>query len=323
MDRLKKIVNSVVNKGFSINSFNRYGSRASFDSWEDQLNQYKGWVYPAVNAIAEEVATFEPQVKQRTADGYEIIPNHPLTMLLKNPNNKQSSYEFFYLLALQLNITGNAFVLIPTEVTAQPNELVPLSSARMTIETSGEDPVYAYRTLNGGSVQKFSYGEIIHFKKIDPANFNKGKSPVQALAGLLESENKAIDFQLSVFDNKAVLGGLLTAKNPLNPEQQEKVKDQLAQYSGSSNAGSTMILSGTEFNWQPMSATSSDLQLPALRNYNMRAILAGLRVPPSIVGNQDNSNRATAEANRFVFLSQVIRPQMRMVADSISHNISC
>ena len=135
------------------------------------------------------------------------------------------------------------------------------------------------------------------------------------------SDKKAIDHILSVFENKAVPGGILTSKGKLTHETEAKVQEEWNQYKGTSNAGSTILLSGGDFSWQPTAVTNESIQLLQIMDFNMKKIMAHYKVPPTILGIQENSNRATAEANRFTFQIQVVKPQMIQLIQAIAHKL--
>ena len=202
-----------------------------------------------------------------------------------------------------------------------PKSLTLLPSHQVNVELSqAGNPVYKFDS-GKGQRQDYSYGQIVHFKKFNPANQLIGKSPIDALADVLQSDAEAMEYHLSVFRNKAVMGGIINSKDKLNPESEQKLKDNLKQYTGSANAGGTMLLTGTDFTFQPTTSSAADLQLIQVLKYNQDRIMAHYRVSGAILGIQASSNRATAEANRFVFQSQVIKPMMRMLADTISNKL--
>ena len=300
---------------------NPFKRSSSISNVEFQLGKaYSGVVYACVNAIAEEGATFTPVLKRRVSDDYEVVEDHPLLDLLKNPNEEQGDYDLYYWTITQLELTGNAFWWLPGFVLGTPTEIVPLSSARVSVDEKTEEPVYEYINVNGGK-RKFTADEIIHFKKPDPLHMRQGKSPVVAVADAIDNERLAVDYQLSVFNNRAMPGGLITTDETLDQDQQQKIKNALNEYRGTSNAGLTMVLSGGDYKWNSLSTSNSDLELIATRNFNMKYIMMLFKVPPTILGIQENSNRATAEANRFTFQTQVIVPLMRLMAEAIGHKL--
>ena len=309
-------------------TFRGFNSSSSTINTAEQVDKfYAGTAFSCVNAISEELATFHPIVrtKQAGSPDYEVNEDHPILELLKNPNDKQGAYEFFYGTGIYYNLTGNAYWLMDTEVGSDvltpPKSLTLLPSHQVNVELSqAGNPVYKFDS-GKGQRQDYSYGQIVHFKKFNPSNQLIGKSPIDALADVLQSDAEAMEYHLSVFRNKAVMGGIINSKDKLNPESEQKLKDNLKQYTGSANAGGTMLLTGTDFTFQPTTSSAADLQLIQVLKYNQERIMAHYRVSGAILGIQASSNRATAEANRFIFQSQVIKPMMRMLADTISNKL--
>ncbi len=293
------------------------------NSVQDQIGaSYANIVYRCVNAIVEKVATIEINVLTKSVgdeEGYQIDEEHPLIQLLQRPNALQSKYELFYWTALQLNLTGNAYWWLPGDVIAEPTEIIPLNASRMQVDTNKEMPEYIYTAQNAGQ-RRFSYFEIIHFKKLDPANQHMGKSPVAAISRLLESEQRALDHTLSVFDNRAALSGIVSISGNMKPQTRQSLEEQWEKHKGTGNAGGTLFID-QDANFTPTSATNSQLELLNLRTFDVKEIMAHFRVSPAIVGVQESSNRATAEANLFTFQTQVIKPQMQLITDTIAHKI--
>ena len=324
MDRIKsfaKALRGLVGPTKSLSSpVSSLAGRLRPQTEQQLIHDYTGWVYVAVNTIAENVGTVDFQLKEMVDGDYSVIDDHPLLDLLNNPNPMMSGQDLFTITSQQRNLLGNAFWWMEApDVLAEPTALIPLSAARMTIDTTGDYPVYKYRSMKG-TERVFSYFEIIHFKNLNPFDEDRGKSPLSALQGIIASEERAMDFHLSMFDNRAVPSGVLTYKGSMTPQRSKKLEEAWEKYQGTKAAGSTLILGeGTE--WQATGGSSADAELLATRMFNRDAVFAHYRLPPSVVGIKDTSNFATAKANDFTFQSRVIKPEMRQMANAIGHKL--
>ncbi len=285
------------------------------------VTQYKNWVYPSVNAIAEEVAAQKFIVTLKKQNSVEQMPEHPILELLERPNDFMSPYEMRLFTALQLNLTGNAFWLI--EGAARPEALLPLNVMNVEIKPIENEPYkvkYRVRVSQNDFIE-YDPESIIHFKKMDPADINRGKSPIEAIADILSSEQKAIDHHLYAMDNRAIPGGILTTENDPSPEDVDRMRNDWRRAFGGAENTQKMAFLTNNVKYQSVSQTLADLQMKDTRAYNQQATLGINRVSGAVMGIQESSNRATAEANDYTFSKRVIKPQMRLIADAIAHKL--
>ena len=285
--------------------------------------QYKDWLYTCINAIADEVAGLKFVIKRTDSQNKtESLEEHPLLDLLRNPNEYMSMHEMMLYTALQLNLTGNAYwVILGGSAFSGPTELRPLSVQNIAqIET--DDPLvtnYRYTYKNTRIV--YTPDQIIHFKKINPDNLNTGKSMVEALGDVLSSETKASLFHLYSIDNRAIPGGILTTDQDLSVEELEVLRQQWNRaFAGSANTQKTAFLNNNT-KYQAVSQSPKDLEMLETRDRNQKTIMAVARTSGAILGIQDSSNRATAEANDYTFSKRVIKPQMKLIVEAISHKL--
>lgn len=344
----KKSIASVF--GTSLN----FSSRLS--NQKEQLNSYKDWVYSASRAIAEDVASIDFElyinrtgtksavmsqklqskklVKQlkstqvKSMKGHmkpalEEVENHALLDLLYCPNPFMTKDEFMEMTVLHMELAGEAFWYIIRNKAGVPVELWPLMPYLVQIKKHPEKFIegYAYITP-GGNTLIIEPDDIIHHKYVDPNNLYRGMSVVRASARAIDTDAHAADWNRNFFYNSAVPDIALEADGTLSDETFKRLKEDWdGRYAGTDNAHKTAILEeGLKVN--VLSMAQRDMEFLEGRKFNRDQILALFRVSGSILGIQENSNRATAESAEYVFSKRVIKPKMMRITNRITEDLA-
>ena len=246
-------------------------------------------MYRCVREVAEAVSSVPWQVKELDSEGNErIIPNHPLTQLMKQPNPTMTGSDLIEAWAVFLLLSGNSFfelVLAGEDNTGDLLEIYPLRPDYMQIVPDPDIFVSAYIFNINGTKIFFRPDEIIHWKFIDPLDEHKGMSPLQAGARIIDTENEAISWNKLILENSATPSGTLIVPNDtmLTPSQRLAMKEQLENKFSRANAHRPMLLEGG-MTWQQMSLTQRDMEFGASRQMSAREICALFGVPPWLVG---------------------------------------
>lgn len=293
-------------------------------SAERAMQVYAGWVYANVRAIAEELANMELRFFRIKSDGTrEELFDHELIELLNAVNDQQTGYDFRYLLGAHLEIAGNAYIHLDgvNKDKDKPESLHLLNPAEVTIKKDEENfppRIVKYIYRQHGKIFTFNPEEILHIKYPDPADQLEGIGTVQALAQWIDSDNYAMEFNRRFFMNGARLGGFLESESAMTPEQLEYLKRSFeAVFKGVENAYKIAALpKGTKF--QPASESQKDMDFANLQQVMRDKILAGFRVPRTLLGITDDVNRANAEATHYVFMLRTIKPKMRMIVSYLN-----
>ena len=86
----------------------------------------KNWVFVCVNAIAKTISGIELELRKYNTKGDdEEVVDSPVLLLLYKPNRFQTGRDFFYCVASQLELVGNAYILKNQE--KNPTELLLLN----------------------------------------------------------------------------------------------------------------------------------------------------------------------------------------------------
>ena len=290
------------------------------------IQENAGWVYMCVKLLANNTATLKYNLVNQQN---EIINNRSILNLLDMPNEAFSFHDFAYIVASQLNLSGNSYWLKIRDNSNNVRQLVLLNPHSITIKTinSYEIDYYLYYGLAGE--KRYPKEDILHFKLIDPANPVRGKSPVSAFAGILKLDDLAEKRHMATFKNQSIPSGVLTVPADYN-KSGESISQQLRGITGVDNAGK-LILAGSSYQpatgmtqkttFTPLSMSPNDLRLLDSRIFSKQSIQELFGVSGALLGKEESSNRATAEAQKVIFIDNHVKPLMELIVRTLNRHL--
>ena len=128
-----------------------------------------------------------------------------------------------------------------------------------------------------------------------------GFGVVQGIAQWIDADNYQTEFNRRFFLNGAKVGGYLESDTARSPEMLEYMKKSFeALFKGVDNAYRIAALpKGTTF--KEGTTSQKEMDFVEGKKDSRDSILAGFRVPRTVLGITDDVNRANAEATNFVF----------------------
>lgn len=282
------------------------------------------WVYACVRAISEEIGNAQLRLFEIKSDGKsEELFEHEILATLEGVNNYQTGYELKYLIGSYLELAGNAYLLLDgvTDAKGKPTAIYPLNPAYIrVIRGDLRDPIKGYiYTEPGKAAEQFYPYQILHLKYPDPNDLVEGLGTVQAIARWIDAESKATEWNAAFFANGARIGGFLDTPNALNKEQMQFLRANFEDmYKGTANAYRVAVLpAGVKYT--PGSDSVKELDFNASQSTQRDKILAGFRVPKTILGaSESETNRATAETANYVFAARTITPKLTLIASYLN-----
>jgi len=298
-------------------------SRSRKISIDKAMNTYSAWTYAAVRSIAEELAKISFRLFQVNKDGvHEEIFDHEILDLLNGVNPFQTGYELRYLTGAHLELAGNSYWLLDgVEKDTDKPKAIFLLNPRYTNPVPAPLPEfikgYSY-SVDGKSVT-YKPAQVLHMKYPDPNDPYQGLGTVQAIADWIDSDNFASEVNLNYFKNGARLGGLLSSENAITDAQMKVLRASFENlYKGAGNAYRVAVLpKGVKYD--EASSNPKDMDFANLQQVMRDKILAGFRVPKTILGGSESeTNRATAETANYVFAARTIKPKMEMIVQQLN-----
>ena len=259
--------------------------RSIFTRKDNVLNF--GPAYACVKLISDDASKLRLCMKRRvqTEDGPVWIEEVTNNRIAHNPNDYQTTAEFFRSWVLSKYIHGNAYILIG------PNGDYHVLDGGRTKAYVEDDGSVFYRTpadqlsqLGGETDYLIPSSQIMH-DKISPLYHPlMGISPISAAyltaRGGMEIQKNAFNF----FRNGARPSGIITLPSSgRKNENREKMKKQWEQSYSKGNIGRVAVMTG-DVKYHPMGMTSTDAQLIEQLKLSSEMICQVFLVPPFKVG---------------------------------------
>lgn len=240
----------------------------------------------------------------------EEVTTHEALDVLDKVNETMTRYDLFETTGSFLELTGESFWWLIKNEAGKIVSIYPwLSPDRMQVIPDDQLSVkgYVYIAPNGGQVP-FTPDEIVHFKYTNPENPYRGLSPLKAAEYAVATDAEAMKWNWRFFKNQARPSGVIEVPDSLTQEQYERAIAQWeAGHKGSDKAHRLAIVEGGA-KYTDVGFGQKEMDFIEQRRFSRDEMLAIFKVPKSILGLTEEINRATAEAQKAVFLEEVIFP---------------
>ena len=251
--------------------------------------------------------------------------DHPLALLLAQPNAEQSGTEWLEALYGGLQTAGNAYAEAVGD--AAPVELWALRPDRVKVVPgrAGWPEAYEY-SVDGRSLrigrQADGWMPVMQLKLFHPTDDHYGFSPLEAAASAIDVHNASSAWNKALLDNSARPSGALVygAKDGerLTVEQFEALRAQLDEaHAGTMNAGRPMILEGG-LDWKPMSWTPADMDFIAGKHAAAREIALAFGVAPQLLGIPGDATYSNYREANAAFWRGTVAPLVRKTAAALT-----
>jgi HK97 family phage portal protein len=290
--------------------------------------------FRCIDLISKAVASVNWKIMQRASDGTEtILQNHPLAPLLKRPNPREGFAALIERMMAYYMIGGNAY-LEGVRVSGgmrggTVRELYVHQPDRITIQRNGLEVTgykYEYDSIKYEWKVDPLTGkcDLLHLKTFHPLDDFYGWGITMSAAGELDSSNDANEWNRTSFKNGCRPGMIMSFSRRMTPEQYEAVKKQLQSYTGSENAGKTLILQGmdetkgevtiTPYGWNPQ-----EMDFTESENKMARRIAFAYGVPPQMVGIPGDTTYANYKEARESFWEDTISWYLQLLQTELNN----
>ena len=239
---VKNVISDSSLSGFSV------GAKGQRDSGKSRrkYDQYKGWVFSAINVIARKASSQPVHIARVTTastdkrklsctkalrtkmtkcmsvkyvdNELEIIGNHPLVNVLEHPNKYQNRNQFIYMFVCNLILTGRSYVIRDTNKDGQPC-FIALPSSWVRPDPNAPEPFSRFIVSDPkrpGEGTTFDASQVGFAYLPDPADPTGSKAPAEAQDSALTIDEQIQTSQTVFFDNgifPSVM--IIVGKNPL------------------------------------------------------------------------------------------------------------
>jgi len=311
------------------------------------------WVYAAVTAIADNFT--RPKYWFERMDGKDsqtevFIPE--LRQLLNAPTPYHTGSELFEATITNLLLTGKCFwylsgmtalsmfqrdkdgnlaldamgkpiLKVPARPIAggQPSEIWVLRPDCVKIIAGAPGELFKEFIYQPDHKTKYVIppDAIIYFRRYDPMNVLEGLGVIEAARLVLETEQRAVDWNNTFFVNSATADMVLTTDQNLTTEQMERYRTQwYNQHGGQDRSRRTAFLGG---GIKPtlVNVSQRDMDFLNQRRFSREEILAMFRVPPAKVGIFEQSKSyASVKEQDAIFWGECMEPHLRRFAEKLT-----
>jgi HK97 family phage portal protein len=224
-------------------------------------------VYRAINIIAQSCASVDWQVYKVTnpnSPKKQRVPisNHPMALLLQNPNKNKARASFIEQLISYWLISGTDYMLasFPSEVRtpdSKPQAVYNLRPDLITLRAgiNGDVAYYRYNISGGYSSYNSDIGsyakyidypawKVMALRFFHPLDELAGLSVIQVAAAVVERQNAGEEWNFSLMKNMARPSGAFVAAADFSDESRARLKREVFQKygRGKNTAGMPMLL---------------------------------------------------------------------------------
>lgn len=283
-----------------------------------------GWVYRAVSMISKHVASIPWCVED--ANGNKL-PEHPISILLNNPNPEFSRQDFFELIAAWQQLSGLAYTKKVFNSDDIVEELWPISPDRLSPITGGMNSklIEGYEVDDGNGNKKKSADlteeNVISFRYLDPSDPARGIGPLQVAARAVDVDMDQLNWNKAAMQNRGVLDGIFTFQRDLDPSTYDTVKQKIKElFSGPKNARDIGVI-GSNATYQRLSLTPAEMDFLKSRRFNREEIFIIFGIPPQLAGVQDASTYNNYATSMRIFWELTLVPILDDMAATFNFSL--
>lgn len=275
-------------------------------------------VWACVRLLSETISTLPLKVYRKTPDGSRALAtDHPLYRLLsQSPNGEMTPGRFMLFVIASICLRGNAFVekiMIGSRVIA----LNPLLPQNMDVKRLDNGQLqYTYTEKTGKRVVPVK--NMMHIRGFGLDGVC-GMHPIAEGKEVFGSAMSAEEAAAKVFAQGMQASGFLSSDNALKPEQREKLRDSIAAFMGSKNAGKLMVLEAG-LKYQGITMNPEAAQMLQTRAMNVEQICSWFKVPPFMIGHMDKQSSwaSSVDGMNLQFLTHSLRPMLDNIEQEIT-----
>lgn len=261
-----------------------------------------GMVYALIQSYAFALAASGIDVREKNDDGgWSIKTDTVAYRCLRKPNPVQNQVEFITYMVNALFYTGNFYAVAVRNNRNEISQLWPLESSKKRAILSDEGDLYYdassdYRFLNDGDISALLPArDVLHVKLPTNRDILCGQTPIAHAVGATSVVDATATNAAALARNGNQPSGIISTDLNLSAQQMTELRAKFDEVTKGANRGGVPILGGG-MKWYPMSLSSEDTQ--AIQTYNMGVLdlCRIFRVPPQILGLNDNGAASSVEA---------------------------
>lgn len=242
-----------------------------FESLSQQGFERNTLIYACITTLASSASEAPPEVVKTSEDGQpEPVANHPLVVLLSNPNPQYTGFELIEDTVSMLYVAGNAYWEKERSKGGKVMGLWPLRPDRIKVipsdtRTTGRW-VDGYEYTLGEYQTVLKPEDVVHFRLPRGRSPFYGVSPIAVAAGLGDLDNAAVDWARMFFVNAAIPAGLLMTKSRLSEADAQRLKSRWKERFSSADNWHDIGILDADASYERVGANLGELVVENLTN---------------------------------------------------------
>lgn len=282
-------------------------------------------VQAIVNAVCTTIQSLPVHViRKGTSNGREskeTLPSHPVARLLEQPNDWQTSTDYWGDLASVLVRYGRYVAIKGRGVTGPIRRLYPVQPSAVVIDQDDELSV-RFRVTSTRGQREYTLDEV-HYVRGRAKDFLCGDSPVVKAREAIGLEIAAQRFGAAFFGNGATPGLVFRPKPgvTINPEQRTQFLDSVQAFASVSKRFKAMLLPHGLETPDPIKVENDKAQFLETRKMQRSVIAGAFGVPPHLVGDLERGTFSNIEHQSQEFQEKVILPYVRVIERAMERDL--
>lgn len=311
------------------------GHRPDLMHAAEQLRHFTGLVYTSIRPIASKIAGQPIHVGRakgspvsiKSPSDIEPLESHELLKLFSDPNPLQVAWSLMFVTVASLELTGRQLWWLPQRKAIYPIPTPWIKSFEGTTRFT------AFNVAPPGTGEPFPIraDECVYFSYPSPHDPHGAISPLQAVAGAVDSDEEIVRSQAAMFrrginPQHAVVVG----KNPhadfpqgirprLSAGQERQIVDAIQRrYGAVQNHGSPLILDGLIEDVKVLSNTPKEMDYLKSGDFAKQRIMLGFGVNGIVCGQIESANRASSDNADRHFIDYTVNPKIELLSQTMT-----
>lgn len=272
-----------------------------------------------LRAVVSRIATRAAAYPVHGVDsaGTMLDDGHPLSILLADPCPALTAEEVARVTFPHLLLEGEAFFYMREGAFGSVAQLWPMPPRWITRIPTDSDPTFRVQT--GTATITLDPEEVLWIRDPDINDpYSRGRGAGISLVDELTSDEYAHKFLTARFANHNRPAGILRVGGPDTKASRAEMSRKFnAKHRGAERSGGIYISTARDLEFIPMTQDLDLAQFIDVRKFTAEVIRQNYGVPPEIVGDVTNSNRATITEAGLILAENVLIPLLNLYASAI------